>query len=247
MNSSNDFFEKFFGVILHGQTYLNALYVFLAFPLGLFYFIFLVTGLSLGVGLAILWVGFLILLAVFAGWYGLAAFERQMAIWLLHENIPPMLKQDLTGKITWQKFLAVLGSPVTWKGLAYLFVKFPLGILSFVVMVTAVSVSASLIAAPFYYRWFPPTVNFIVNGNAWNPGWVIDTLPEALALSLLGVVVVFISLHVINGLAWVSGKFARVMLGSFSPVPAAPAAPAVPSDPVATPQPTAPETPMQAS
>jgi hypothetical protein len=74
MNSSNDPFERFFGVILRGQTYLNALYVFLAFPLGLFYFIFLVTGLSLGVGLAILWIGLIILLAMIAGWVALAAF-----------------------------------------------------------------------------------------------------------------------------------------------------------------------------
>jgi hypothetical protein len=220
MNSMNDYFEKFFNVILRGQTYLNTLYVFLAFPLGLFYFIFLVTGISLGLGLAVVWVGFLILLAVFAGWYGLAAFERQMAIWLLHEHIPPLLKQDLSDKTLWEKFLAVLRNPVTWKGLAYLLVKFPLGLVTFVVVVTITAVSGSLIAAPFYYSIFHPTVDFVAIS------WVIDTLPEALAFSLLGVLMMFVSLHVINALAWFSGKFARVMLGSFASAPAVPAAPA---------------------
>jgi hypothetical protein len=220
MNSMNVFFEKFFGVILRGQTYLNALFLFLAFPLGLVYFIFLVTGISLGIGLAVVWVGLLILLAVFAGWYGLVAFERQMAIWLLHEQIPPLMKQDLSDNTLWEKFLAVLRNPVTWKGLAYLLVKFPLGLVTFVVVVTATAVSTSLIAAPFYYSLVHPTVDFIVIS------WVVDTLPEALTLSLLGVLMMFISLHVINGLAWISGKFARVMLGSFASKPTVLAAPA---------------------
>jgi hypothetical protein len=148
----------------------------------------------------------------------------------------------------------VLGSPVTWKGLAYLLVKFPLGILSFVVMVTAISLSASLIAAPLYYRWMPPTVNLlIINGNPLNSGWVIDTLPEALGLSVIGILVVFISLHAINGLAWVSGKFARVMLGSFSSVSSTPnlsavsPATAAPSTPTETSQPAGSEKPEQSS
>ena len=39
--------ERLYGVFLKPQTYLNMLYLFLAFPLGLAYFVFLVTGLSL--------------------------------------------------------------------------------------------------------------------------------------------------------------------------------------------------------
>ena len=47
----------------------------------------------------------------------------------------------------------------------------------------------------------------------WNV-WTIDTLWEALILTIIGVPMAFISLHLINGLTLLSGRFARVMLGA---------------------------------
>ncbi len=226
MGSVTNALKKFFGVVVQGQTYLNALYLFLAFPLGLFYFIFLVTGLSMGIGLVIVWVGLLILAGMFAAWYGLIVFERQMAIWLLHEEIPPFTRQDMRGLSLWEQFKAVISNPVTWKGLAYLLAKLPLGILSFTLLVTFLALSVSMLAAPAYYQYFPP--EFII--------WSVDTLGEALLLSLVGIFVALISMHILNGLAWVSGKFARVMLESS----AASAQPISPVEPPAaeTPEPT---------
>jgi hypothetical protein len=228
--------RTFFGVAVRGQTYLNALYLFLAFPLGMFYFIFLVTGIALGVGLAILWVGLLLLAVVFAVWYALVVFERQMAIWLLREEIPPITRRDMRELSLWEQFKAALGNPVTWKGLVYLLAKLPLGILSFTVLVTLVSLSASLLATPLYYQWFQPEIDLGSN-NLNNLLWTIDTLGEALLASLAGVLVTLVSMHVLNGLAWVSAKFARVMLGNFS-------APARTTPPV---EPPAPETPVLAA
>ncbi len=217
---------KFFGVVVRGQTYLNALYLLLAFPLGLFYFVFLVTGLSLGIGTIIVWIGLLILAFVFAAWYAFIVFERQMAVSMLGEDIPPVWRQDLSGKNLWQKFTATLTNSVTWKGLVYLFAKFPLGILSFVVLVTLLSVSVAFIALPFYYPQVHSDVVMTLNGvDYFNPGWMFQTLPGALVGSLIGILMLLVSLHIFNGLAWVSGKFARVMLGNFSTAPAAPAAP----------------------
>ena len=215
MGSVTNALKKFFGVVVQGQTYTNALYLFLAFPLGLFYFVFLVTGLSMGVGLAIVWIGLLILAGVFAAWYALIAFERQMAIWLLHEEIPPITRQDMRGLSLWQQFRAALANPVTWKGLVYLLAKLPLGILSFTLLVTCAAVSVSMLAAPAFYRIYPPEM-FV---------WVVDTLGEALLSSLAGIFVALISMHILNGLAWVSGKFAQVMLGS-STLPVQPNSPA---------------------
>ncbi len=221
---------KFFGVAIRGKTYLNLVYLLLAFPLGLAYFIFLVVGITTGVPLVIVWVGLFILAAVFAIWYALVAFERQMAIKLLGEDIPPMNQKDTTGMSLWQKLVVAVKNPVTWKGLVYLFAKFPLGLVSFIVLVTLISLSASLIGAPFYYQYVHPQVNFTVNNALWNPVWIIDTLPEALLASAVGLLIGLVSLHVFNGLAWISGKFARLMLGNFS-TPAAPAAPSLPETP----------------
>jgi len=215
---------KFFGVIIRPQTYLNLLYLLLAFPLGLFYFTFLIIGLTAGIPLIILWVGLLILALVYAVWYGLIYFERQMAIGLLREQIPPVSRQDLSGKTLWQQFTATLSNPVTWKGLVYLFAKFPLGLFSFVMLVTLLAVSLSLVGMPFYY----PTIHFDLDLGRWAPILTVDTLGEALVGSLVGIFATLISLHILNGIAWVSGKFARVMLGNFSTQPVQPAAPSAP-------------------
>jgi hypothetical protein len=255
--------SKFFGVVARGQTWLNLLYLLLAFPLGIFYFVFLVTGVSLGIGLAIIWIGVIILAGMFAAWYGLAAFERWMTMGMLRVNIPPMTRQDLSGKTLWQQFTATLGNPVTWKGLLYLLAKFPLGIFSFVLVTTLASVSLVFIATPFYYKFFPPTVDLTFGGAPWTNTWLVDSLTGAIVLCILGILLGFVSLHVFNGLAWVSAQFARVMLGNFEPsapassaavvpvtfvTPAAPAepapAPAVPVEPEAT---AAPEEPVEPS
>lgn len=76
----------FFGVPFQPQTYLNLLYLLLAFPLGLAYFIFAAVGLSLGVGLAVLVVGIPILLLVVLSALGIAAFELWLADRLLDSD-----------------------------------------------------------------------------------------------------------------------------------------------------------------
>jgi hypothetical protein len=48
----------------------------LSFPLGIFYFVFLVTGFSLGFGLLITLMGIPILVGMVAASYGLGEFER---------------------------------------------------------------------------------------------------------------------------------------------------------------------------
>jgi len=246
MNTVTNALKSFFGVGIRGQTYLNTLYLMLAFPLGLFYFIFFVVGFSTGIPLVIVWVGLLILAGVFAAWYGMIVFERQLAIGLLREQIPPITRQDQTGKSVWQKFTAFVTNSVAWKGLAFLLARFPLGLLSFVVLVTLLSVSLALIATPLYYQWAPTNIDMSWNGTPFQSVWRIDTLPEALLVSLVGILLLIVSLHVFNGLAWVSGKFARIMLGNFSePVTAAPAA-AVTAPAEAVEAPAAPETTSEA-
>ena len=211
MDTSSDI-GRFFRVALDRQTYLNILYLLLAFPLGLAYFIILVTGLSLGFSLAILWVGLLILALMVIAWWIMAAVERQLAIWLLREQIPPMASPKPAGPEFWARCKSHLTNPVTWKSLVYLFVKFPLGILSFVVVVTCLSLSAGLIAAPWLYPY----------GHIELGARIIDTPSEAWFAAAVGVVVAVLSMHLMNGLAFVSGRLARLMLGNAVNLPAAP-------------------------
>ena len=107
-NSAETPAVKFFGVVARGQSYLNIIYLLLALPLGIGYFTFVVTGISVGVGLVIVWVGIPILLLVLAGWYGLVAFERLLAIWLLRVDVPSMEREPPDEKGLWARLKATL-------------------------------------------------------------------------------------------------------------------------------------------
>lgn len=213
MKENSNLISKFFGVIASGQTYLNFIYLFLAFPLGLVYFIFLVVGISVGLATIIIWIGLFILLLVIAGWWILAGFERAMAISLLRVDIPPMTtSRSEKAQTSLEKLSAFLANPVTWKSLVYLLAKFPLGITSFVVLVTFTAITVVLTTSPFTYSFLQPEI-WLWGGDVWR----IDTLGEALIGAAAGILLLFISLHIFNLLAWISGKFAQVMLGNPQP------------------------------
>jgi hypothetical protein len=210
MNNANLTGARFFKVMGSGQAYLNLIYLLAAFPLGIFYFVFLVSGLSVGISLLIIWVGIPILLMVCVGWWTLASFERFMAVHLLKEDIPAMTPSSIEGVDMWTRFKDFLANPVTWKGLLYLFLKFPLGIVTFVVMITLVSLTLAFITMPFTYeslQYFQTGISF---GNLYV--WHIDSMNDALLGALIGLMLWPVTLHVTNGLTWMHAKFAMLML-----------------------------------
>ena len=206
MNETIDIVKQFFGVVAREGTYLNIIYLLLAFPLGTAYFVFLVTGLSLGLGLSITLLGIPILLLMLIAWWGLIVFERQLAIWLLHVDIPPISRDTASGQSIWVQLKAHLSNPLTWKGLVYLFARFPLGIFSFIVAFTLIALTGALVFAPLTYT-NPESQMYIFSLH-------IDTLYEAVICSIVGLGVGLISMHIMNGLAFVSGRFTSLMLGA---------------------------------
>ena len=192
----------FFGVVADPQSYLNIVYLLLAFPLGTFYFVFLVTGFSLGFGLIITLIGIPILLLVLSGSWALCRFERQVAITLLNEDIPLSVSRPASGGL-WSRVKALLKDRVTWTGVLYLFLKFPLGIVTFTIAVTLIAVTVGFLFAPAY-MW---TSNPIVWGS-----WSFDPFPWSWILTIIGIPLVFISLHLMNVIAIVFGRMTRVML-----------------------------------
>src|SRR2546430_1549484 len=112
------------------QTYTNILYLLLAFPLGLVYFVLIVLGFSLGIGLLVLIIGIPLILLFLIVWWQFAIFERSITIAWLHVAIPPMSVTP-EAKRTWLEHVqARLTNAMTWKVLAYLLLKFPFGVLS---------------------------------------------------------------------------------------------------------------------
>lgn len=200
----------FFDVIVKSRTWRNIGYLLLAFPLGIFYFVFFVTGLSLGFGLFITLLGIPILVGVLAAAYGMGEFERATTNLLLDLDTPPSYRLAVP-EGWWEKVKALLGSSETWKRIGYLFVEFPFGIVGFTLVTTTAAVFA-LVATPFFYAqsWWISAADWPSN---W---WLIDTLWEALIVAAGAALVGFALLHVMNGLAKVWGVFATAMLGPSS-------------------------------
>ena len=203
----------FFGVVVRPRSWLNLLYLALAFPLGLFYFVFLTVFLSVGISLAIIWVGIFILGVTAACWWAFAAFERSLADGLLGTDLTPAPEPWRHADGTWPRIKAHFGSSATWKDLAFLFVKFPLGLLSFCVVVVLGATSLALATAPFYYRFAYSTDAHGVSHHGLDFGiWHVDRLGPALLLVPVGLLLGVVSLHVFNGLAAMWRAVARGLL-----------------------------------
>ena len=212
MDNSPNTIEKLFSVFAKPQTYLNLIYLFLTFPLGLTYFIILVTGLSLGFGLIIIWVGLLILAAVFAISWACVHFERILAIHLLNVQISQPAAVSVPAEPIFQQLKRYFSNPVTWKGIAYLFLKFPLGVATFVVCVTLLSLSFALLMAPFFYPFW--NIDFFFTR--------INSLPVALVAMVVGIFLTPLSLHLLNLLAQLWAKVTAALLGSIEKPTSAP-------------------------
>jgi hypothetical protein len=89
-----------------------------------------------------------------------------------------------SGPWFWKRLLSIFGESTTWRAIAFLLLKFPLGLLSFTLTVTLLSMSVSFLLAPIFYRfsWYDVSVG----------PWVLDTYGEATAASISGLLLLIL-------------------------------------------------------
>lgn len=197
------------GVVADAQTYRNLLYLLLAFPLGIAYYVILVVGFALGLGLSVLLVGLGILLGTVIGLRFIASFERRLANTLLGTEIfdPADVQKDGEGIVGTAK--AYLQAPSTWRGLGFVVLKFWIGILSFVLLVSFLGTAVELLLLPL----FPEGVlNVEVFG--WEVAQSFTTMSQRAVAVPAGAVLVFVALHVLNAFASANASIASSLLGS---------------------------------
>ena len=205
-----------------GRTYLRLFYLLLAFPLGTLYFVVIVTGMSTGFGLAIVIVGFPVLVLTLLCWLLFARIERELTTHLLGAQIRTISTPAPTAATTWQRLLRKLQDPLTWKSLAYLLVEFPFGILSFTLAVTLISVSVALALAPVLYvlatSLYQQHPDWVQTGTGF-PTVTIDghfhasDFTSTLVVGVVGVGLGVVSTALLNGMGWLWARFAEFMLG----------------------------------
>ena len=227
----------FFGAPLRSQTYLNLLYLAAAFPLGIAYFVFLVSGFSIGIPMSVFLVGIPMLLAVVFVATQIAAVERTLAEVLLDAEIPAEEATAPDGPVDWLRGLLLNAG--TWLGLVFLFSKFALGLVAFCVLTFGLTFALSLVLAPLHYEnvrvgiHAPSAIRVEVPDIVYqHDGWTIgvpvpleytiqggelistfaDSIWGALAVSAVGVLVAVGVLHLFNALAWVYARYTELML-----------------------------------
>ena len=217
--------ESKFRILWEKQTYINLLYLLVSFPLGICYVVFLLVGLFSILSNTITAIfGILVLLVAIFVWWHLAKFERNLAMRWLHVEISPMAPPRKEGLKRLERFSAHLRNAVTWKSVAYLFLKFPLGTLSFVAILnlfvltlglTVFSFTIGLFVLPFLYlfRALPRGRDEWREARTSGEGMAVDRVRLLLLLSLTGFGFALIAFYVLNALAYNLGQLARAMLG----------------------------------
>jgi hypothetical protein len=186
--------DRVFGAVLQPRTYRNLLYLAISMPLGIVYFVSMITGLSLALGTAIILVGFFVLAItlVMARLFG--RLERELTKSLLGATFEPHPARAM-------KWRAQLTDRYNWTTIVFLIVRFPIGVAGFVISVLF-AISIPVMAAPLLYTVVPFTVGTTL----------IDNSQEALLVSIIGFVLFLLCAHAVNGLAAVSRRLAMALL-----------------------------------
>ena len=207
---------RFFGVAADAKTYGALFYMLLAATTGTFYFTWVVTGLSMSLGLSVLIIGIPFSVLFFASVRGLSLLEGRIVETMLGVRMPrrpPYPEQK--GVPLLKRVAAMFTDGRTWTTLFYMLLMLPLGVIYFTLTLTLLSVSLVLALTPlelaFQHRLGPDS---FLNGltvdwgfGAHMPGW-----GEVGVLCILGIVLLFVTLHLVRGLGRLHGQLAKHLL-----------------------------------
>jgi signal transduction histidine kinase len=192
--------------ILDARTYRRILYLLLALPLGVAEFTFLVSAISFGFGTVVTLIGIPVLIGTVYAWRWLAELERRLIHSLVGIEIPSPYRPDPADGRWWSRLTARLADPATWKDLAFLLLRLPLGVLSFTVTVTVLALGVGTLAEPLYY-WAATDASWL--------GWIqVDSLVAALALMPVGALILLVGIPGLGALGRLYGWLAVQLLGS---------------------------------
>ena len=199
---------RFFGVALEPRTYGSLFYMLLSLATGIFFFMWVITGLSLSLGLMILIIGIPLTVLFFGSVRGLALLEGRLVEVLLGERMPRRPRYADRSRSWLQRIGDMFTDGRTWLTMLYFVLMLPLGILYFSVAVTLLSVSLAFI-------WAPVASLLALNGSG---GIYIDSelllLPlwAMPMLAIVGVALLFCTLHLARGVGYLHGQMAKHLL-----------------------------------
>jgi len=169
---------RFFAVFGDPLAYSALFYMLLSLATGIFYFTWVVTGLSLSLGLSILIFGLPFAVLFISTVRALALVEGRLIESMLGVRMPRRPLYADRGKPISSRIKAMFVDPRTWSTLLYMVLKLPLGIIYFTFAVIGLSLSLGLAVSPITNAVFGIG---IVNANDFvlaPPLWALPlTLP----------------------------------------------------------------------
>ena len=200
---------RFFGVAADGRTWGALFYLLLSLATGIFYFTWAVTGVALSGGLSVLIIGIPFIVLFFSSVRGLSLLEGRIVEAMLGVRMPrrpPYAARK--GESLLKRIGAMFTDPRTWSTLLYMLLMLPLGIVYFTVSVTLLSVSVGLAAAPVVKAFGFNAINMDLDGYSYyGPDWL-----GTFGLCLLGIVLLFATLHLVRGIGRLHGHLAKHLL-----------------------------------
>ena len=186
-------------------TWRGNTYLLVSFPVGLATSVFLFTMYSVGIALAIIWIGVPILAATLVVQRWMARFERRRAAIALREPIPASyLQPHRKGMLAY--IHTTIGDSATWKDMLWLILVLPLlGLAGFIVAVCTWSIGLGMLFLPAWY-WAAGTTG--VEAGVVN----VDTLDEAWIGIPIGLVILTITVPLTRGLGLGLARLGRVLL-----------------------------------
>ena len=202
------FIAKFFGIAVDPRAYAAMFYMVLAMATGIFYFTWVVTGLGLSAGFAILIIGIPFIVLFFATVRALSLVEGKIVEAMLGVRMPRRPWNVDRDKSIWQRIGAMFTDPRSWSTLFYMLLMLPLGIVYFCIVTVGMSLALGFIAAPFLYLFGVP--GGIIIGNDAHL-FVSSTFLMPLVF-VAGVLLLFGMLHVAKAIGHLHGQLAKHLL-----------------------------------
>ena len=200
-------FGRFFGVAADPRAYTALFYMVLALATGIFYFFWVVAGISMSIGFAVLIIGIPFIILFFGSVRILSLVEGRLVEVMLGERMPRRPLYSVRGRSIWQRIGDMFTDPRSWSTLLYMLLMLPLGVVYFSIAAVLVLLGVIFAAAPLALL---PGVEMSV----WL--WGIDLVADAPWLlplvSIAGILLLFLTLHLARGIGTLHGQLAKHLL-----------------------------------
>ena len=204
---------RFFGVAADPKTYGAMFYSILALATGIFYFTWVVTGISMSLGLSVIIIGIPFVILFLGSVRLLSLVEGRIVEVMLGERMPRRPLYADRDRPVLTRIAEMFTDPRTWSTLLYMLAMMPLGVLYFSVAVTLLATSLGLVIAP-PLALFGAFDGWSMSGGGmgyWEPSTMLGAweLPIVFAC---GVVLLFATLHLLRGIGRMHGAIAKQLL-----------------------------------